>query len=261
MPASAPSGPVCDVALRADLHSRLVAASDPSYQEYLSRYLRSDAVLGVRVPAIRSATNEWASAHGLGSVDAGEAKLVALRLFEMDSAEEKVAASMFLQAVGKRGIVGVDDLPTLAKLFDDGYLSGWAETDSFCSRVLKGIVERGGSEAVEGIARWREAECLWRARGSVVGLLSTVKKEEGRVVVLRCCEVLIRREERFAKTAVGWAMREMAKLDKEIVLDFVERHKAFFSLESVRNATKHYTDEQKKRYVAMVKEAGSGRVR
>lgn len=209
------------------------------------------------MPAIRVATNKLASAQGIAFVEAEEAKRVSLQLFDMESMEEETAATMFLRAMGKGGVVEVDDLPTLAKLFDDGHVSRWAETDSFCSRVLKGIVAPGGSKAVEGVARWREAECLWKAGRSCVGLLSTVREEGRQVVLLRCCEVLIRREERFVKTG-GMATREMAKHDKEIVLVFVEQHKAFFSMESVRNATKHYKDEQKKGYIAMVKEAAVG---
>lgn len=241
--------------LRADLHDRLVRASDPDYKEYISRYLRSDNVLGLRTPDILSETQAWANAHDMASREASWVKQLALILFEGASIEEKCAASMFLQIVGKRGVLGVDDLPQLAQLFDDGLLHGWAVTDAFAMRVLKDMVQRHENDVVQRIAGWCDAASLWRARAGIVGLLSIAKNKEGKKVVLRCCEVLMKRDERFAKTAVGWALREVAKYDKDSAVHFIEDFGRFLSIESVRTATRQCTAEETRRCVDIVKRA------
>jgi 3-methyladenine DNA glycosylase AlkD len=51
--------------------------------------------------------------------------------------------------------------------------------------------------------------------------------------------VLIRREERFAKTAVGWVLRDLSKHDSAVVKDFVDQNLRYFSAESLRNALKY----------------------
>ena len=46
--------------------------------------------------------------------------------------------------------------------------------------------------------------------------------------MLGSCSKLIRREERFAKTAVGWILRELSKTDKKAVVAFIEKYAQIF---------------------------------
>ena len=57
------------------------------------------------------------------------------------------------------------------------------------------------------------------------------------------CQVLIRREERFAKTAVGWVLRDISKYDPAFVMRVVEENLVHFSTESLRNALKYFAKE------------------
>ncbi len=42
------------------------------------------------------------------------------------------------------------------------------------------------------------------------------------------CSVLIQREERFTKTAVGWILRELSKIYKKEVVSCIEEYIDFF---------------------------------
>ena len=75
-------------------------------------------------------------------------------------------------------------------------------------------------------------------------------------MVLDSCRVLIGREDRFAKTAVGWILRDISKRDAALVEGSVEQNLAHFSLESLRNALKHVPREARERYVRKLKRAG-----
>jgi 3-methyladenine DNA glycosylase AlkD len=57
--------------------------------------------------------------------------------------------------------------------------------------------------------------------------------------------ILIRREERFAKTAVGWVLREYSKHDPDFVLSFLSRHVRYTSAELKRNALKYYRQNKR----------------
>lgn len=219
-----------------------------------SRYLRdATPVLGVRMPGIRSAVSEWAAEHALPGDDARDAKRLAYSLFDGAFEEEKLAGVLFLhEFLQVKGMLGVSDVEDLAALFDGGGISDWNCCDWFCVKVLARLVECEGAPVVERVAAWCSAGNLWRARSSVVGLLGIVKEREGREVVLACCKVVGKREERFAKTSVGWALREMAKHDRKAVTGFLDEHVDMLS----KNATKGLSDREKKKYVALVKQGG-----
>ena len=56
--------------------------------------------------------------------------------------------------------------------------------------------------------------------------------------------LLIARPERFAKTAVGWILRELWKQDARAVTAFVDRHLQHFSIEALKNALKYSPHDQ-----------------
>ena len=68
------------------------------------------------------------------------------------------------------------------------------------------------------------------------------------------CHVLIERQERFAKTSVGWILRDISKHDESFVRSFVEQHLKFFSIESLRNAVKYLDKGDRDKYVKLLKE-------
>jgi 3-methyladenine DNA glycosylase AlkD len=55
--------------------------------------------------------------------------------------------------------------------------------------------------------------------------------------------VLIKREERFCKTAVGWVLREISKSDKNYVEKFLEVHRQFITPEVIKNSTKYFLNK------------------
>jgi 3-methyladenine DNA glycosylase AlkD len=73
--------------------------------------------------------------------------------------------------------------------------------------------------------------------------------------VLASCQALIERDERFAKTAVGWILRDISKRDPVLVKEFVELKLTRFSLESLRNTLKYFPSEDRDRYVGRLKAA------
>ncbi len=101
-----------------------------------------------------------------------------------------------------------------------------------------------GKDCAIAISRWSKSQNLWQARASVVSFVNFVKVknknrhfEELIELILSSCTVLIQREERFAKTAVGWILRELSILYKEEVISFIGKYVDYFSKESLRNAT------------------------
>jgi 3-methyladenine DNA glycosylase AlkD len=68
-------------------------------------------------------------------------------------------------------------------------------------------------------------------------------------------ERLLRRDERFAKTAVGWILREISKYDSAKVTAFVGEHLLYFSVESLRNALKYSPELKRQQFLKSMKAA------
>jgi 3-methyladenine DNA glycosylase AlkD len=71
--------------------------------------------------------------------------------------------------------------------------------------------------------------------------------------IAESCRTLIVREERFAKTAVGWILREISRHDERFVRRVIEENIGQFSAESLKNATKYLSPEEQRRFSALRK--------
>ena len=117
--------------------------------------------------------------------------------------------------------------------------------DWFCVRVLGPMIKENGMPCAKAISRWNNSKNLWQARASVVAFANYTKHPEYKMLMLGSCSKLIRREERFAKTAVGWILRELSKTDKKAVMAFIEKHARYFSKESLENGIKKLSLSEK----------------
>ncbi len=108
------------------------------------------------------------------------------------------------------------------------------------------MIKKNGNKCADAITKWNSAENVWQARCSLVSFTTLTKDNRFTSQILESSEILIRRDERFAKTAVGWILREISKVDKQIVIDFIEEYRQYFSRESHENAIKYFDKDEKK---------------
>jgi 3-methyladenine DNA glycosylase AlkD len=96
---------------------------------------------------------------------------------------------------------------------------------------------------------------LWQARSSVVPFVNLASESQYYPHIRDACHVLIGREERFSKTAVGWILRDISKHDEKFVLSFIDDHLGSFSRESLGNALKYFDKNRKDEYLQKTKKA------
>lgn len=213
---------------------------------------------GVKMPEIRKLLHRWYQAEGIDTLPAAAQKDLALALFRGDFTEDKLAGILFLQEILlPAGQIGWrEDLPRFAALFAEGRIYDWNVCDWFCVKVLGPLIQRDGDGCAAAIAAWREAENLWQARASLVPFVKVASEARYYPLIRRGCRGLLAREERFAKTAVGWILRDISKHDRDFVRAVVREHGADFSRESLQNALKYFDQEEKRE---LVREAGVSR--
>ncbi len=208
-------------------------------RDWWTRYLKGVIPFrGVGIPTIREVLAEWRADEQLDRLPVAEQFEVALRLLCEPVAEDKLAGILYLQQYLTTAVRWQDALPRYSELYDGGSIFDWSTCDWFCVRVLGPTIAANGVACARAVGAWRSAKNLWRARSSAVAFVNLVADTRFHDLIRKSCAVLIQREERFAKTAVGWVMRELSKHDRALVRRFVDEHEPHFSRESLNSATR-----------------------
>jgi 3-methyladenine DNA glycosylase AlkD len=241
------------------LQDNLQKHSDAKAKAWWENYVKESApYLGVKMSLVRSELQQWHHEHIEGRLALPEQQELALALFEGTYTEEKLAGTLYLQEI----LLPIDaldcgrDINRFAALFDEGLIYDWNVCDWFCIKVLGPLIKEYKSPCANRIASWRSAANLWRARASLVAFVPVAGDSAYYPAVERSCAVLIVRPERFAKTAVGWILREISKYDETFVRRVLDDTIQNFSAESLKNATKYFEKEDQAHYRQMLKKAG-----
>jgi len=239
------------------LQARLQEQAVPETKAWWEGYMKHVIPFrGVKMPVVRSVLHSWYQTEELAtSLSLPQQKELALRLFREEFTEDKLAGILFLQEIllPIGAIQCQDDLPGFAALFSDRWIYDWNVCDWFCVKVLGPLIGQEGEACAAAIAAWRQAENLWQARCSVVAFVPEASNRDYYPLIEESCAVLIRRDERFAKTAVGWILRDISKHDEPRLKAFVENNLGHFSLESLRNATKYLAKDEQTAYIQRFK--------
>jgi len=230
--------------------------SDPKVKSWWENYVKNSAPFrGVKMAAIRKCLHKWHGEYIENVLDLEQQLDLALELIRMKYAEDKLAGTIFIQEIliPKEVIKPKRDVKRLAGLFSNGYIYDWNICDWFCMKVLGELIVRYGKEWAKLISKWSSAENLWQARASVVSFVRVAENRDYYDMIEKSCSNLIKREERFSKTAVGWILREISKHDDKLVKQFIERNMSHFSIESLRNALKYSSSHERKHYLNMLK--------
>jgi len=230
--------------------------SDPKVKSWWENYVKNCAPFrGVKMPIIRKCLHKWHKENIEDVLDLEQQLDLALELIRMKYAEDKLAGTIFLHEIliPKEVIKPKRDVKMLAVLFSEGHIYDWNVCDWFCMKVLGELIERNGKEWTKLISKWSSAENIWQARASVVSFVRVADNSDYYNMIERSCSNLIKREERFSKTAVGWILREISKHDNKLVKQFIERNMSVFSIESLRNALKYSSNDERNHYLDLFK--------
>lgn len=225
------------------LQRELSRAADVGTKVWWENYVKDSAPFrGVKMPVIRAKLHAWHEDGVAERLDQSEQVTLALNLIERKFVEDKLAGILFLEEILlPRGAIDCRrDLERFAALFHPGGIYDWNVCDWFCVKVLGPMIRDRGKRCASMLAQWRSAPFLWQARAALVPFVNVAHDTAYHPMIAKTCNTLIRREERFAKTAVGWVLRDVSKHDRGFVERVLEDNLMHFSLESLRNATKYF---------------------
>ena len=235
------------------LQKSLEKISSDKKKLWWEKYMRNViSFRGVGIPEIRNLQKDWYKQHLKNLTDEDRVE-IALEFFRQELAEDKLAGVLLLQNYLFDKISLEYMIKQYDMIFQEKLIYDWNICDWFCVRVLTNTIKKYDVDAANIISSWKDDKYLWKARASVVAFIGLTKDDRYYPHIFENCSVLIKREERFAKTAVGWILHDIYKIDEKVVFNFIDNNLTYFDKESLKNALKYAEKEVQKKYLQQLK--------
>ena len=224
-------------ALVLEVRSLLAAHADPERAAGQQRYMRSAMPFhGLTSPERRLVTRPVLAAHRLATREEWEATV--RRLWdEATHREERYTAIELLRHHAYREWCDSGLAPWLEHLIMTG--AWWDVVDA--TTPVVGEILRAEPAFASRLRAWSTSDDLWLRRASIIGQLDSKGRTD--VALLQdCLDANLGDREFFIRKAIGWALRQHARVDPAWVRTYVATRRTRLSPLSVREALKHLGD-------------------
>jgi len=213
--------------------------SNPKKAEWQENYVKHNTkAYGVGIPDIRKIVKQAEKEHSLGKLTIESQISVLDDLMKHNYTEPKLAAILYIQLFWKKDFPN-QGLDTISNWFDRHWIFDWNICDWLCVRILSPLMDRNPEIIIPVLEAWQNDSYLWKSRAALVPFAQSKSIAKYKELIESISMTLIRREERFCKTAVGWVLRQYSKIDKDFVVKFLSEHENYTTKEVVKNAMKY----------------------
>ena len=221
------------------LRAELASVADPARAEPMRAYMKSRMpYLGVPMPAVRRICRRVAAEHPLASFDEWRAAILALWRAATHR-EERYAAIELAGDRRYRAFQTLDALPLYEELIVTG--AWWDYVDATASLV--GVLLGAHPEPMRhAMLDWSRDPDLWKRRVAIIS-----QRQRGaatdETLLFACITPNLNDREFFIRKAIGWALRQYARVAPDAVLGYVCAHADAISPLSRREALKHLAQD------------------
>lgn len=187
--------------------------------------------LGVRMPDVRRLTKAAAKTHAPADLDELEQAIRAL-WDDAEFREERYAAAALAGLPLAKGRLGL--LPLHEHMAITG--AWWDHVDEIAHRIAD-LHDAHPAETAEVVRRWSRSDDRWLRRLSIISQLGRGHRVDTRLLA-EVIEPNMGDDEFFIRKAIGWALREYARVAPTWVRDFVTAREDELSGLSKREALK-----------------------
>lgn len=191
--------------------------------------------LGVTSTPMRDAVRAAIAQHPIASFEEWRQTVLAL-WHEARFREERYAALELVAATRYKAFRTLDALPVYTELIVNG--AWWDLVDGLATHEVADLLRTHPGEMRPLLLNWAHGEDAWLRRTSIicqVGFKGTTDRE----LLYACIEPSIAERGFFVRKAIGWALREYAKVEPEAVRAYVAANEDRLSGLSKREALKH----------------------
>ncbi len=220
--------------LAIDLRNRLTAQQDPHAAVAMQAYMKTQQPFyGIKSTPRRALLRAALNAHPITSRSEYEA--VIRELWRGRSREE-----MYLALDVAERYKPYRDLASWPLYVELMREAGWWDTLDWIAAKLIGLLVLQHPALEAELIEWRTDPNMWVRRASLLAHLKH-KQATNRTLLAETILLLADEEEFFIRKAIGWVLREYAKVNPQWVIDFVRGHEATLSPLSKREALKNVT--------------------
>jgi 3-methyladenine DNA glycosylase AlkD len=230
-----------DVAtLVAAVRAELAAAADPAKAEPMRAYMKSSMpFLGVPTPQARPIYRRVFAEQPLASFEAWRAAILLLWR-EARYREERYAA---IALAGDRRYRAYQTPEALA-IYEEMIVSGawWDYVDALAS-LVGALLSAYPAPMRSAMLAWSRDADLWKRRMAIISQRHCGEATD-QALLFACITPNLADREFFIRKAIGWALRQYARVEPEAVRAYVLEHADAISPLSRREALKHVADAE-----------------
>ncbi|KAA6330392.1 hypothetical protein EZS27_020888 [termite gut metagenome] len=93
-----------------------------------------------------------------------------------------------------------------------------------------------------------ESFLLWEQRIAVVSTAMLIKNNDF-IDIIRLSELLLHHQHDLIQKAIGWMLREMGKKDKDLLIQFLDKHAKIMPRTMLRYSIEKFDEEEKQYYM------------
>ncbi|HLO10693.1 MAG TPA: DNA alkylation repair protein [Pseudoneobacillus sp.] len=215
-----------------ELRQLLLEHRNEEDAKHMEQYMRNQFdFIGIRAPAMKALFKQYISEKGLPKQE--ELQDVILELWDYPERELQMVALSILTKTVKQ--FKKDDIKILETIIRQ---KPWWDTVDYIAKHLVGPYFQMYPEMKRPtLEKWLESEHLWLVRSCILFQLGYKKETDENLL-----SVMIERSKHindfFIEKAIGWSLREYARINPEFVKEFVETHD--LPKLSKREALKHF---------------------
>jgi len=234
---------------KAQLIDQLRELADPARATNEKKYLKSDLnFYGVTVPKLHALVKNWRRAHADLSVE--DIAALAEALWGSDWHEERsVAVFLLVEAADQ---LTLDQLPLIERMIHE--VNTWAHLDEIAVHVVGALLAHYPDVMRLYLFKWADDANFWVRRTAILAQNAHFRRNECDFELFEQITSPMLDESKawsaderfFIRKAIGWALRELAPRQPELVVGYVQRHRDRMSGLTFREATRKLPDEWKR---------------
>jgi len=218
--------------VREALYDRANPEKAPQMQAYMKSKM---PYLGVTSPERKALLKEAVPAYPLESAEVFREVVMAFWR-EATYREERYVAMDIADHRRYRTYQTLDMLPLYEEMIVVG--AWWDYVDMIASHLIGGLLKRYPDVMTPEMRAWAHDTDLWKRRTAIICQLS-FKEKTDLDLLYACMEPALDEKEFFLRKAIGWALRQYARVDPQEVIRYVHEHAGRLSGLSKREAFKH----------------------
>lgn len=215
------------------VQAELSAVAEPDKAGPMQAYMKTDMPFyGVQKPHRAPVLAEVRKRFAPNSTDAYRKNVLAL--WNLEHREEKYLGIAY--ASGFKKYVTLDELDLYETMIREG--AWWDLVDEIAIVIVGQIVRDHRARMRPNLEKWIEHDDMWLRRTALICQIRH-KGDTDAAMLFDFCLRRAHEKEFFIRKAIGWALREYAKVEPESVRSFLGEHGDRLSGLSRREAAKH----------------------